>query len=93
MNIALVDDVVLYPNTIGGPERWYRNLAERLSGEHDITYLTRRQWGPEGPEMLFETIAVAPGGSLYAGSGRRSILAPIRFGWGVFWHLLRHGGR
>ena len=92
MRIALVYDC-LYPNTIGGAERWYRNLAEQLDGTHRVTYLTRRQWDTEGPETPFETIGVAPGGKLYTASGRRRIGPPIRFGWGVFWHLLRHGGR
>lgn len=27
---------------------------------------------------------------LYTASGRRKIGVPLRFGWGVFWHLLRH---
>ena len=29
MRIAIVYDC-LFPNTVGGAERWYRNLAERL---------------------------------------------------------------
>ncbi len=33
--------------TVGGAERWYRNLAERLAeAGHDVTYLTLRQWPP-----------------------------------------------
>jgi glycosyltransferase involved in cell wall biosynthesis len=92
MRIALIYDC-LFPNTIGGAERWYRNVAERLDGPHSVTYLTRRQWGEEGPETSFETLAVGPGGGLYTASGNRTIGAPLRFGWGVFWHLLRHGGR
>ncbi len=92
VRIALVYDC-LYPNTIGGAERWYRNLAERLGDEHGVTYLTRRQWGEEGPGTGFETIAVSPGGDLYTASGRRRIGPPLRFGWGVFAHLLRHAHR
>jgi glycosyltransferase involved in cell wall biosynthesis len=92
VRIAIVYDC-LYPNTVGGAERWYRNLAEKLGDVHSVTYLTRRQWGEEGPETPFETIAVAPGGGLYTASGRRRIGPPLRFGWGVFWHLLRHAGR
>ena len=90
MKIAIVYDC-LFPNTVGGAERWYRNLAERLDRQHSVTYVTRRQWGEEGPDTSFETIAVAPGGGLYTSSGRRRIWPPIRFGIGVFWHLLRHG--
>jgi glycosyltransferase involved in cell wall biosynthesis len=92
MRIAIVYDC-LYPHTIGGAERWYRNLAERLGEEHEVVYLTRRQWGEEGPGTPFETLAVAPGGDLYTASGRRRIGPPLRFGWGVFRHLLRHGRR
>jgi glycosyltransferase involved in cell wall biosynthesis len=90
MNIAIVYDC-LYPNTVGGAERWYRNLAESLDERHSITYITRRQWGDEGPQTSFKTLAVAPGGKLYTRSGRRRIVPPVRFGAGVFWHMLRHG--
>jgi glycosyltransferase involved in cell wall biosynthesis len=92
MRIALVYDC-LYPNTIGGAERWYRNVAERVDVDHRVTYLTRKQWGEEGPGTSFETVAVGPAGGLYKSSGNRSITAPLRFGWGVFIHLLRHGDR
>jgi glycosyltransferase involved in cell wall biosynthesis len=92
MRIALVYDC-LYPHTVGGAERWYRNLGERLDGKHEVVYLTRKQWVEEGPGTPFETVAVSPGGDLYTRSGRRRIGPPLRFGWGVFRHLLRHGGR
>ena len=33
------------PHTVGGGERWYRNVAERLAADgHEVTYLTLRQW-------------------------------------------------
>jgi glycosyltransferase involved in cell wall biosynthesis len=93
MRIAIVYDC-LFPHTVGGAERWYRNLAERLAADHDVTYITRRQWEPDkGPGTSFSVIAVSPGGELYTRSGRRRIGPPLRFGFGVFWHLLRHGGR
>lgn len=92
MRVAIIYDC-LYPNTVGGAERWYRNLAERLGERHSITYLTRRQWAEEGPETSFRAIALAPGGELYTFSGRRRIWPPLRFGFGVFLHLLRHGRR
>jgi glycosyltransferase involved in cell wall biosynthesis len=92
MKIAIVYDC-LFPNTVGGAERWYRNLAERLDGHHSVAYITRRQWGEQGPGTSFRTIAVAPGGELYTSSGRRRIWPPIRFGAGVFLHLLRQGRR
>ena len=90
MKIAIVYDC-LFPNTVGGAERWYRNLAERLGERHGITYLTRRQWGDDGPGTPFETVAVSPASDLYTRSGRRRIWPPLRFGFGVFWHLLRNG--
>ncbi len=92
VRICLVYDCI-YPHTIGGAERWYRNLAERLAAAgHDVTYITRRQWprgaGAEVPGV--NVVAVTPSMSLYAG-GRRRILPPLVFGFGVLWHLLRRG--
>ena len=44
MRVCLVYDC-LFPYTVGGAERWYRNLSERLAADgHDVTYLTLRQW-------------------------------------------------
>ena len=90
MKVAIVYDC-LFPNTVGGAERWYRNLAERFEGRHQVVYLTRRQWGEEGPQTSFPTVAVSPRTELYTRSGRRRIWPPIRFGFGVFRHLLRRG--
>jgi glycosyltransferase involved in cell wall biosynthesis len=95
MRICLVYDC-LYPHTIGGAERWYRNLGERLAeAGHDVTYLTRRQW-PRGADPGVpgvDVIAVIGEMSLYTPGGRRKITPPIVFGLGVLWHLLRHGRR
>jgi glycosyltransferase involved in cell wall biosynthesis len=94
VHVCLVYDS-LYPNTVGGAERWYRNLAERLaSAGHEVTYLTRRQWRRgEEPEISgVRVIAVSPQTGLYT-RGRRRILPPLRFGLGVLLHLLRHGRR
>ena len=93
MRICLVYDCI-YPHTIGGAERWYRNLGERLAeAGHDVTYLTRRQW-PQGTDAGVpgvRVVAVTGEMSLYAPGGRRKISPPIIFGLGVLWHLLRHG--
>ena len=94
MRVCLVFDC-LYPHTVGGAERWYRNLAEDVTRRgHSVTYLTLLQWDPDtGPGVPdVEVVAVAGRAELYA-HGRRSIGAQIRFGFGVFGHLLRHGGR
>ena len=92
MRILIVYDC-LFPHTIGGAERWYRNLAERLADDHDVTYLTLRQW-PRGerPGVAGVTVRTAgPRLALYAEGGRRRIAPPLVFGAGVLWHLLRHG--
>jgi glycosyltransferase involved in cell wall biosynthesis len=93
MRICLVYDC-LFPYTVGGAERWYRNLGERLAREgHEVTYLTLRQWkrGEKGEVPGVEVVAVGPRMRLYAEGGRRRILPPLVFGLGVLWHLLRRG--
>ncbi|MCW3030634.1 MAG: glycosyl transferase group 1 [Solirubrobacterales bacterium] len=96
MRICVVYDC-LYPYTIGGGERWYRNLAERLAAEgHDVTYLTLRQW-ERGERVEIDqrvrVIAVGPRMRLYTKGGRRRILPPLVFGLGVLAHLLARGRR
>jgi glycosyltransferase involved in cell wall biosynthesis len=95
MRVCLVYDC-LFPYTVGGAERWYRNLAERLAAEgHEVTYLTLRQWerGAEPQIDGVRVVAVGPRMALYTEEGRRRIAPPLVFGWGVLWHLLRHGRR
>jgi glycosyltransferase involved in cell wall biosynthesis len=95
VRICIVYDCI-YPHTVGGAERWYRNLAERLAADgHDVDYLTLRQW-PEDENAGVpgvRVIAVGPRLDLYTAGGRRRIGPPLRFGLGVLSHLLRHGGR
>ncbi len=95
MRVCLVYDC-LFPHTVGGAERWYRSLAERLAADgHEVTYLTLRQWergtdaGVEGVDVR----VVGPRMELYDGPGHRRILPPVVFGVGVLWHLLRNGRR
>ncbi|HEX8714226.1 MAG TPA: glycosyltransferase, partial [Solirubrobacteraceae bacterium] len=96
MRICVVYDC-LYPYTIGGGERWYRNLAERIAAEgHEVTYVTLRQWDRDERLDLDERVHVVTAGprmALYTASGRRRILPPLVFGLGVLAHLLRHGRR
>jgi glycosyltransferase involved in cell wall biosynthesis len=95
VRVCLVYDC-LYPHTVGGAERWYRNVAERLAGAgHEVTYLTLRQWprGATGTVPGVQVVAVGPRMALYARSGRRRIWPPVVFGLGVLWHLLRRGRR
>jgi glycosyltransferase involved in cell wall biosynthesis len=96
MRICVVYDC-LFPYTIGGGERWYRGLAERLAVEgHEVTYLTLRQW-KRGERVDLEgqtrVLTAGPRMALYTSSGRRRILPPLVFGLGVFLHLLRSGRR
>lgn len=94
MRVCLVYDC-LYPWTIGGAERWYRQMAEaHAAAGHSVTYLTMRQWDSgEKPALPgVDVTAVGPRMALYA-DGRRRIAPPLAFGLGVLWHLLRHGRR
>ena len=95
MRIAIVYDC-LYPHTVGGAERRYRTVVEQLAQRHEVTYLTRRQWSrgdrPQMPPRV-NVVVVSGGGRLYTASGRRKITPPLRFGCGVWWHLLRHRRR
>ncbi|HXD55759.1 MAG TPA: glycosyltransferase [Solirubrobacteraceae bacterium] len=96
MRICLVYDC-LFPHTVGGAERWYRNLAERLILDgHEVTYLTLRQWERGGRAEMDPRVRVVTAGprmELYTADGRRRTLPPIVFGAGVLWHLLRRGRR
>jgi glycosyltransferase involved in cell wall biosynthesis len=96
MRVCLVYDC-LFPHTVGGAERWYRDLAERLAAEgHEVTYLTLRQWDRGERAQIDARVRVRTAGprmSLYTAGGRRRILPPLVFGLGVLAHLLRHGRR
>ena len=93
MRIALVYDC-LYPHTVGGAERWLRELALALASEHDVTYVTRRQWGAgEDPIPGVHCLAVAPGGPLYTEAGRRRLAPALRFGAGCLLHFMRNRRR
>jgi glycosyltransferase involved in cell wall biosynthesis len=95
VRVCLVYDC-LFPHTVGGAERWYRNVAERLSAEgHEVTYLTLRQWdrGASAGVPGVRVVAVGPRLALYTASGRRRILPPLVFGAGVLAHLALRGRR
>ena len=95
MRICLVYDC-LFPYTVGGAERWYRNLAQRLAADgHEVTYLTLRQWprAERGEVPGVRVVTAGPRMALYRAAGQRRILPPLVFGAGVLGHLLRHGRR
>lgn len=93
MRICLIYDC-LFPWTVGGAERWMRNVAEALVADgHQVTYLTRRQWPENAPPDIpgVRVVAVSREEPLYGADGNRTIGEPLRFGRGVFGHLWRHG--
>jgi glycosyltransferase involved in cell wall biosynthesis len=96
MRVCIIYDC-LFPYTVGGAERWYRNIAERLAAEgHEVTYLTLRQWDRGTSVDIDQRVRVVVAGprmSLYTTDGRRRVLPPIVFGLGVLVHLLRSGRR
>src|SRR5690242_7605631 len=72
MRVCIVYDC-LFPWTVGGAERWYRNLAERLAqAGHEVTYLTMRQWEREAPPQVpgVRVVPVTPRMALYRAEGQ-----------------------
>jgi len=93
VRICLVYDC-LFPYTVGGAERWYRNLSERLAAEgHEVTFLTRRQWerGTNVDVPGVRIVALEPRMGLYTADGRRRIDQALVFGAGCLAHLAVHG--
>jgi glycosyltransferase involved in cell wall biosynthesis len=93
VRICLVYDC-LFPYTVGGAERWYRNLAERLAAEgHEVTFLTRRQWdrGTNVDVPGVRVVALEPRMGLYTADGRRRIDQALIFGAGCLAHLAMRG--
>jgi glycosyltransferase involved in cell wall biosynthesis len=88
----------LFPLTLGGAERWYRDLAERLAAAgHDVTYVTLRHWDrsvtAEIPGVDVVVLGPEMGDAYDSGIGRRRIGPPMLYGALVFLWLLRHGRR
>jgi glycosyltransferase involved in cell wall biosynthesis len=93
VRICLVYDC-LYPYTVGGAERWYRNVGETLAADgHEVTFVTLRQWdrGQEPNVPGVRVLSVGPRMRLYTADGRRRILPPLVFGLGVLYHLVWRG--
>ncbi len=97
MRVCLVYDC-LFPHTVGGAERWYRDLAERLCAEgHEVTYLTLRQWergerAQIDPRVRVVTRRPAHGPVHDGRPPAHAAAAGVRR-WACSWHLLRHGRR
>jgi glycosyltransferase involved in cell wall biosynthesis len=83
----------LFPETVGGMERWYRDLALRLDAlGHEVTYLTMRHWDRAAPPALagVSVIGLVAAGRVYD-EERRTVGPPLRFGLAVARHLARRG--
>jgi glycosyltransferase involved in cell wall biosynthesis len=92
VNVAIAYDC-LYPFTVGGAEKYYRGLAERLARRHRVSFLTREQWGGGVPPRIapnVEVIPVCEPSDLYGENGRRRIEPTLAYGRGLFRHLVRH---
>jgi len=92
MKIALVYDR-LYPQNIGGLERYYDALARGLATSNSVSYITRKvdDDGPPIGRRPYRVVTVAPNSPYYSQRGNRRIWPTVRFGFGVLVHLLRHG--
>ncbi len=90
MRICLVYDHV-FPQTVGGAERWMRDLALRLAeAGHEVTYLTMRHEGEAPAFPGVRLLGLTDAGSVY-GEDRRALGPPLRFGLAVGRHLKSHG--
>jgi glycosyltransferase involved in cell wall biosynthesis len=92
MRICLVYDHV-FPQTVGGAERWMRDLALRLvDAGHEVTYLTMRHEGEPPALPGVRLLGLTDAGRVY-GDDRRALGPPLRFGLAVGRHLRAHGSR
>jgi glycosyltransferase involved in cell wall biosynthesis len=83
----------LFPQTVGGAERWMRDLALHVAATgHDVTYVTMRHWDEtERPDLSgVRVLGLTPAGRVYRRE-RRTLMPPLRFGLAVARHLWRHG--
>jgi glycosyltransferase involved in cell wall biosynthesis len=93
MRLCVVYDH-LFPHTIGGAERWMRDLARHAAGAgHEVTYLTMRHWrsGDDPDFGGVRVLGLTRAGRVYTDE-RRALGPPLRFGLAVARHLATHGG-
>jgi glycosyltransferase involved in cell wall biosynthesis len=91
VRIAVAFDC-LFPWTKGGGERQYRTFAEEFAAVgHEVTYLTRQQWDGDAPSVPGMTVEViSHDRELYDENGVRRLGPALRFGRGLFTHLVRN---
>lgn len=91
MHIAIVFDC-LYPYTIGGGEKQYRQFADEFAKNGQrVDYLTRKQWVGKKPRVHGITVrAIAPNYDLYNSAGVRRPATALRFASRLYWFLLRN---
>lgn len=85
----------LYPYTVGGADRWYRNLAVGLVDRGaEVTFVTQRQWPREVQAEIpgATVVTIGPRVNLYDET-RRRILPGIAFALGLLRHLIWAGRR
>ena len=90
MRIALVYDA-LVPWVNGGGERRYHELAQHLSGEHEVTHISWTWWdGPSRMELDgVSYVGVGRPPSLYGSDGKRTVREAAAFAARVVPALLR----
>jgi hypothetical protein len=82
LRVCLVYDH-LYPYSVGGVERWFRDLALRLRDRgHDVTYLTMRHWDGD-PGLDGVRVVPLTGRHVVYAEERRNVLPPVSFGLAV----------
>lgn len=89
MKIAFVYDAA-YPFMAGGGEKRYWEIATRLAElGHDVTLVCAQAW--PGPSVRKEGgisyVGVSPDRALFTASGKRALIPPLAFAWGVYKHL------
>ena len=82
----------LYPEVLGGAERRYGELASRLAGANEVSYLTWRVWkGPGYAQRAgVRLIGIGRAPALYGADGKRRIREVLGFSLRILPALLRH---
>jgi glycosyltransferase involved in cell wall biosynthesis len=92
VRVCLVYDH-FFPHTVGGTERWMRDLAASLAARgHEVTFLTMRHWDSEDAPSLpcVRVLGLVEPGRVYR-PDQRAFGPPVRFGLAVARHLVLHG--